>query len=64
MGGNLLRVMDEVDRVKAQIADLLPSTAIWALRKDLPAQWGGQNDIFYPLAVREAKKVLDRHDEL
>lgn len=64
MGRNLLRVMDEVDAVKAQSTRLLPSAEIWDLRKDLPAEWGGLDDIFYPIAVREAKDTLFRHDEL
>lgn len=41
MGRNLMRVMDEVDAVAAELQGQTPSTAIWEKRKDLPAQWGG-----------------------
>ncbi|RDW57255.1 dipeptidase-2 [Coleophoma crateriformis] len=64
MGGNLLRVMDEVDAVRDQSAHLLPSAEIWDLRKDLPAEWGGANDFFYPVDVRDLKNNVLRHDEL
>lgn len=64
IGGNLLRVMDEVDAVKAQSNHLLDSAEIWDLRKDLPAEWGGKDDLFYPVDVRKAKNARIRHDEL
>lgn len=64
MGGNLLRVMDEVDAVKAQISNSPPSAEVWHLRKDLPAEWGGTDDAFYPVEIREVKKAHLRHDEL
>ena len=63
MGGNLLRVMDEVDAVK-ESTDIPLSTEIWHQRKDLPAEWGGMDDIFYPEDVREVKNSKLRHDEL
>lgn len=36
MGGNLLRVMDDVDKTAKGMADLKPSPAIFEERKDLP----------------------------
>lgn len=39
MGGNLLRVLDEVDAVKEASAEELPSSAIYDVRTDLPASW-------------------------
>lgn len=64
MGGNLLRVMDEVDAVKEQLAGTLPSAEVWERRKDLPAQWGGREDMLYPADVKEIKKTIHVHDEL
>ena len=64
MGGNLLRVMDEVDAVKARSTHQLPSAAIWDRRTDLPAEWGGTGDLLYPPDVREAKNAQVYHDEL
>lgn len=65
MGGNLMRVMDEVDAVSASLKDEKPSTAVWEKRKDLPAKWGGEGDAFYPYAVQERQKEIFRgHDEL
>lgn len=65
MGLNFLRVMDEVDAVAAALRDEAPSTAIWEKRTDLPAEWGGENNFFYPQEVRDAKaKMIPEHDEL
>lgn len=65
MGGNLMRVMEEVDAVSESLKNELPSTAIWEKRRDLPAKWGGENDAFYPYAVQDAqKKLFVGHDEL
>lgn len=65
MGGNLMRVLDEVDAVSVSLRGEKPSTAIWEKRSDLPAKWGGDGDVFYPHAVQEAQKELFRgHDEL
>ncbi|KIW52315.1 hypothetical protein PV05_07961 [Exophiala xenobiotica] len=67
MGGNLMRVMDEVDALKERLKDELPSSAVWEKRTDLPATgWGMVGNIsFFPI---EVKKVIDnaypRHDEL
>lgn len=42
MGGNLLRVMDEVDEVAEGLATKPPSRDIYEKRTDLPAHtWGG-----------------------
>ncbi|WWC58196.1 uncharacterized protein I303_100732 [Kwoniella dejecticola CBS 10117] len=44
MGGNLLRVMEEVENVKDDLAHLPPSPEIYHKRTDLPAhEWGGPN---------------------
>lgn len=65
MGGNILRVMDEVDAVRDAMAAELPSTAIWEKRTDLPANWGGPGEAFFPYEVREEKaKMVPVHDEL
>lgn len=65
MGRNLMRVLDEADAVAAELRDEKASAAIWEKRKDLPAQWGGENDWFYPLDVQEVKaKMTPVHDEL
>lgn len=65
MGGNIMRVMDEVDAVGKSLQSKLPSVAIWEKRQDLPAKWGGQDDAYYPYAVRDAqKKLFPIHDEL
>jgi membrane dipeptidase len=49
MGENLMRVMDEVDAVKEELKDELPSSATYEKRTDLPAEWGW--DRFYVLAI-------------
>ena len=65
MGGNLMRVMDEVDAVSESLQKEKVSSAIWEQRKDLPAQWGGPNEAYYPYAVRDAQeKLFVGHDEL
>lgn len=65
MGGNLMRVMDEVDEVAKSLKHTLPSAAIWEKRVDLPARWGGQDDAYYPPEVRDAqRKLFPVHDEL
>jgi len=44
MGGNLLRVMDEVDEVAKRAEHTPPSPEIYEKRTDLPAHaWGGPN---------------------
>lgn len=61
-----MRVMDEVDAVKKELAAELPSTAIWEMRTDLPAvTWGGLGQAYFPLEVQSiiAEKYT-RHDEL
>lgn len=64
MGENLLRVMDEVDAVSARTQGELPSTAVWAGRKDLPARWGGASDAYYPHEVKVEQRGILNHDEL
>lgn len=68
MGRNFLRVMDEADAVAAELqrAGETPSAAIWEARTDLPAQWGGEGNWFYPTEVQEikAKMAIPAHDEL
>ena len=65
MGGNLLRVMDEVDAVRDSLVNDVPSTAVWEKRTDLPAAWGGRDNAYYPRDVVDAAwKALPVHDEL
>jgi len=64
MGENLMRVMDQVDRVKEQMKDKLPSSAIWEKRTDLPANWGGPGQAYLPLEVRDVVNSRLKHDEL
>lgn len=67
IGGNLMRIMDKVDQVKAELADESPSSAIWDERDDLPStHWGGgAEQPYYPYEVRrEIKKRYPVHDEL
>lgn len=64
MGENLMRVMDEVDKVKEQMIGQLPSTAIWEKRTDLPANWGGPGQAYLPYEVRDIVNARIKHDEL
>ncbi|KAF3763072.1 hypothetical protein M406DRAFT_262015 [Cryphonectria parasitica EP155] len=65
MGRNLMRVMDEAGAVARELKDQLPSPAIWEKRKDLPAQWGGEGNAFYPYDVQDIQaKMIPKHDEL
>ncbi|CZR66450.1 related to Putative dipeptidase ARB_02715 [Phialocephala subalpina] len=64
MGENLMRVMDQVDAVKQQMKDELPSTAIWERRNDLPANWGGPEQAYLPYEVRDLVNERIKHDEL
>lgn len=64
MGENLMRVMDQVDEVKEQMKDKLPSSAIWEKRKDLPANWGGPGQAYLPIEVRDLVNSRLKHDEL
>jgi membrane dipeptidase len=63
LSGNLLRIMDKADEVKAQMSNEEPSRAIYDKRCDLPAKWGGVGDAYLPTAVKEyiARRA---HDEL
>jgi membrane dipeptidase len=64
MGENFMRVMDQVDEVKEQMKDKLPSSAIWEKRKDLPANWGGPGQAYLPIEVRDLVNSRLKHDEL
>jgi membrane dipeptidase len=64
MGENLMSVMDQVDEVKEQMKDKLPSSAIWEKRKDLPANWGGPRQAYLPIEVRDLVNSRPKHDEL
>lgn len=64
MGENLMRVMDQVDVVSSQMADRLPSSAIWEKRTDLPADWGGPGQAYLPYEVRDVVNSRRAHDEL
>jgi membrane dipeptidase len=66
MGRNLLRVMEEVDKVRDSLTQELPSSAIWEKRTDLPSvKWGGPNDAYFPHEVQQVvAKMGIRHDEL
>ena len=67
LGRNLMRIMDRVDEVKLEMANELPSSAIWEQRKDLPStHWGGGSEQpYYPYSVRDAIKAkYPIHDEL
>lgn len=65
MGGNLMRVMDEVDAVRDSLIDEIPSTAVWEKRTDLPASWGGRNNAYYPPDVVDGQwDSIPVHDEL
>jgi membrane dipeptidase len=64
MGENLMRIMDEVDKVKEQMKDELPSSAIWEKRTDLPADWGGPDQAYLPYEVRGIVNARVKHDEL
>lgn len=59
-----MRVMDQVDAVKEQMIDELPSAAIWEKRADLPANWGGPEQAYLPYEVREVVNNRPKHDEL
>nr|XP_019045401.1 hypothetical protein I302_05790 [Kwoniella bestiolae CBS 10118]OCF24331.1 hypothetical protein I302_05790 [Kwoniella bestiolae CBS 10118] len=39
MGGNLMRVMDEVDRIQYELRDQKPSGAVYDKRTDIPGIW-------------------------
>ncbi|WVQ80942.1 hypothetical protein IAT38_003049 [Cryptococcus sp. DSM 104549] len=54
MGGNLLRVMEEVEAVKMDLAHTSPSPEIYYKRTDLPAhEWGGPNMAYLAPDVRK-----------
>lgn len=73
MGGNLLRVLDGADRVKAEMASEPASADVLEGRPDLPSTWGGPLGESLPVDVREyiaARKAAAEaeetkgHDEL
>jgi membrane dipeptidase len=63
MGGNLLRVMDEADRVKDEMMLVPPGRAVYEKRTDLPSRWGGKDDAYLPYEVRDVVRGRLR-DEL
>ncbi|RVX67415.1 hypothetical protein B0A52_08768 [Exophiala mesophila] len=67
LGGNLMRIMDQVDAVSERLKDRIPSSAIWEKRTDLPStKWGGGGShVYWPQDVRvKVEKMYLRHDEL
>ncbi|EIW70142.1 hypothetical protein TREMEDRAFT_61903 [Tremella mesenterica DSM 1558] len=66
MGGNLLRVMEEVEYIKNQLSSESASTTIYEKRKDLPAhEWGGPNMAYLADEVKEVVIAQKRlRDEL
>lgn len=67
LGGNLMRIMDQVDAVSERLKDRLPSSAIWEKRTDLPStKWGGGGKhMYWPEDVRvKVEEMYLRHDEL
>ncbi|KAG8162348.1 hypothetical protein KVR01_008113 [Diaporthe batatas] len=64
MGRNLMRVMDEVDAVSERLKSEKASQAIWEKRTDLPAQWGGDGNMFYPYEIQDIQSKIPQHDEL
>lgn len=49
----------------AQLKSHAASIAIWEKRKDLPAQWGGDGNMFYHLTYKNVQaKMTPKHDEL
>jgi membrane dipeptidase len=59
-----MRVMDEVDSVKELLRTRLPSTAVWHKRNDLPANWGGPEQVYLPYEVQDVVNKRAKHDEL
>jgi len=64
LGENLMRVMDEVDKVRDSLQAELPSSAIWEKRTDAPKVWGGPENAYLPLDIQEIVKSWPSHDEL
>lgn len=64
-GGNLLRVLKDVERVKESLKDRLPSSAVYEKRKDLPAtRWGGPGGAYLPPGVKSLVAQRKLRDEL
>lgn len=65
LGGNILRILDGADRVRAEMATMPPSAAVLDARTDLPCDWGGEGGAYLASGVRDylAKKG-GGHDEL
>jgi hypothetical protein len=42
----------------------LPSSAISEMRADLHANWGGPEQVYLPMEVKEAVEKMRKHDEL
>lgn len=64
LGGNLLRVMDEVEQVKIKFASQPPSREIYDKRNDLqPLNWGGPDGAYLPADVNEMLTRRGRLDD-
>jgi hypothetical protein len=64
MGENLMRAMDQVDTMAEEMKGKLPSSAISEMRADLHANWGGPEQVYLPMEVKEAVEKMRKHDEL
>lgn len=65
MGGNILRVMSEVEEVARSLSHERPLHDIYENRKDFPAHsWGGPNLAYLPLDVKEIVQRGRFRDEL
>lgn len=67
MGGNILRVMDEVQGIGEQLraGDRRASRDIYENRTDLPAfEWGGPNGAYLPADVKAVVDKRRPRDEL
>lgn len=65
MGGNLLRVLRQVEAVKGQMGSTPPSSMIYEQRTDLPAtNWGGPNGAYLPPGVKSLLAKRAVRDEL
>ncbi|GAA6008717.1 hypothetical protein JCM10207_001696 [Rhodosporidiobolus poonsookiae] len=66
IGGNLLRVMEDVEAVQAALADEPASAAVYDKRRDLPVQWAGPGEAYLPEDVRREvhRRFGMKRDEL
>lgn len=65
MGGNIMRVMDEVDEIQKSLVNEEASSAVYEERQDLPAPWGGEDDTRFSEPVRaylkEKRRLLEQN---